>query len=140
VQLKIVGDSPRSILKKIAKKDSSIILTGRVPSISDALNQSIIAIAPMQSGSGMQFKILEAMACAIPVVTTTLGLGDIKAMPGKEIVIADDPLDFSNAVIRLLESEDLCNQIGDLGRSYSIRNHNWKHLNQKFFDNINNCL
>ena len=35
----------------------------------------------------MQNKILEAMACAIPVVGTTLGIGDIKAIPGKEVII-----------------------------------------------------
>ena len=86
----------------------------------------------MQSGSGMQFKILEAMACGVPVVTTARGLGDISASPGKDILVADSPKDFSRAVVSLLESEPLSRDVGDRGLRYVRANHSWDVLNERF--------
>lgn len=75
-------------------------ILGLVPSMADTLRQAAVAVAPMQSGSGMQSKILEAMASGLPVVTTTLGLGDIGARVDWEIMVADDPQGVSQAVTR----------------------------------------
>jgi len=119
-KLFIIGDNPKWSLKLLEKKYSSVFVTGRVHSMSDALSDATVAIAPMQSGSGMQFKILEAMALSVPVVTTTLGLGDIKAQINK--LIHD-------------KIYNLC--IGKNGHSYVLKNHNWNKLNQKFLTFLN---
>ena len=131
-RLVIAGNEPQPRIISLSTNDSSISVTGRVPSIADVLNTATVAIAPMQSGSGMQFKILEAMACGVPVVTTTLGLGDIAAQPGKDLLIADDPLEFSNSVIRLIHSAELNQAVGDNGLQYVSHNHSWDAMNQKF--------
>ena len=128
----IAGSNPIAKVMALAQRGADIEITGRVPSIAGILNAATVAIAPMQSGSGMQFKILEAMACAIPVVTTGLGLGDIAAFPGRELLVADTPQEFSQAVIRLLNESEFANEIGDNGMHYVHRNHNWKFLNQRF--------
>jgi glycosyltransferase involved in cell wall biosynthesis len=56
------------------------------------LNKAQIIISPMQSGYGMHIKLLEAMATAVPVVSTRMGLGAIKATHGLNILIAENPL------------------------------------------------
>jgi polysaccharide biosynthesis protein PslH len=132
VQLVIAGSNPNAAVSAHAQKDPAITVTGRVPSVAAIINSATIAIAPMQSGSGMQFKILEAMACAIPVVTTVLGLGDIDARPNKELLTADTSQEFSQAVIRLLSEKELATTIGENGMHYVHRNHNWNTLNQRF--------
>jgi glycosyltransferase involved in cell wall biosynthesis len=76
-------------------------LVGRVESMGDFLRTAEVAIAPMQSGSGMQNKVLEAMACGTPTVVTLLGLGDIAAARGKHLLVADTELEFVDAIRRL---------------------------------------
>lgn len=92
---------------------------------------------PIQSGSGMQFEILEAMACGLPVVTTQLGLGDVHAEPNKEIILADSPIAFARSVIEMFGSESLASCVGDNGCNYVQSNHNLGVINQKFATKCN---
>ena len=122
--LTIVGANPCKVVRELGKKTGVRVL-GFVESMSDALNGAQVAVAPMQSGSGMQFKVLEAMACGIPVVASSLGLGDIKALPGLEVQIGDTAEAFASHVIRLLRDPELARNIGQRGRDFVLRNHNW---------------
>jgi glycosyltransferase involved in cell wall biosynthesis len=128
----IVGSNPRLSVQALGKLDKTIVVLGRVPSVASILNSAMVAIAPMQSGSGMQFKILEAMACGVPVVTTTLGLGDISATPGQDLLVADSPAEFSKAVVDLLKSQELAADVGEHGMQYVQSNHSWDALNERF--------
>jgi glycosyltransferase involved in cell wall biosynthesis len=73
----------------------------------------------------MQFKILEAMACALPVVATMVGLGDIKASPDREIVVANTAADFATQVKRLLRDSALSEKIGRAAREFVTCHHSW---------------
>jgi polysaccharide biosynthesis protein PslH len=132
VQLVIAGSNPHANVVALADKDKQITVTGRVPSVAAILNGAKVALAPMQSGSGMQFKILEAMACGVPVVTTALGLGDISARPGKDILVADSSAEFTQAIVGLLKSVQMAEDIGDHGMQYVYTNHSWNALNERF--------
>jgi glycosyltransferase involved in cell wall biosynthesis len=85
-----------------------------------------VAIAPMQSGSGIQNKILEAMASGLPVVTTTLGIGSLKAEPGREILVADSPEKFAKTVIGLLQNGELAEAIGYQASKFVAEKHSWE--------------
>jgi sugar transferase (PEP-CTERM/EpsH1 system associated) len=111
IQLIIAGKNPGPSIKKYNNGNSMQVL-GYVDSVATVLQEARIAIAPLQSGSGMQFKILEAMACALPVVTTTIGLGTIPAVNKKSILVADDPNDFAQCCINLLTDDSLAEAIG----------------------------
>lgn len=136
-QFLIVGQNPSSTILSFSKKNSSIKVTGRVPSVIDLLNEATVAVAPMQSGSGMQIKILEAMACAIPIVCTTLGIGDIQATSGKEVLIEDNAKGFSKKVIDMIKSKKENYRIGKNGQNYIDKNHSWKNLNKIFLNFMN---
>lgn len=111
IGLVIAGKNPGSGIKKYNNGDSVQVL-GYVNSVAAVLREARLAIAPLQSGSGMQFKILEAMACALPVVTTTIGLGAIPAVNNESILVSDDPDDFAQCCIRLLTDDTLAEAIG----------------------------
>ncbi|MDB5961804.1 MAG: glycosyl transferase group 1 family protein [Massilia sp.] len=134
VRLVIVGNAPQPSVVALGKQDSAIDVMGRVPSMAAILKTAAVAIAPMRSGSGMQFKILEAMACAVPVVATTIGLGDIGAQAGTDIVIRDDGRDFAAAVIELLGSPEKRDVIGRAGMKYVQQHHSWDAINSTFVD------
>ncbi len=98
---------------------------GRVESMGDFLRTAEISIAPMQSGSGMQFKVLEAMACGVPTVVTRLGLGDIQALHGEHTLVADEESSFVDAIRSLFGSEELRNRLGRAGCDLVAANHSW---------------
>jgi len=127
MKLIIAGGNPPQKLKNISKQFPGTVVTGFVESIAQYLNNSSLSIAPMQSGSGMQNKILEAMACGLPVVSTTLGLGSIRATPEREIVIANTPEAFIKAVVLLIQDDKQAQKIGSNAREYVMNNHSWEH-------------
>jgi glycosyltransferase involved in cell wall biosynthesis len=127
----VAGSNPTAEVLAL-RSDDSITVSGRVPSLVAVINDAKISIAPMQSGSGMQFKILEAMACSVPVVTTSLGLGDIAAKPGQAIIVADTPDSFVRSIVNLMLSPDIRQTIGEAGLHYVNEHHSWDTLNAKF--------
>jgi glycosyltransferase involved in cell wall biosynthesis len=76
------------------------------------------------------------MACGVPVVTNTLGLGDIAAVEGQDILLADTPDSFTKTVILLLQSEEFRSKIGESGMRYINLNHSWDALNRHFEQSV----
>ena len=130
-RLVIAGSNPAPSVSALVV-DSSITVTGRVVSMAAVLNASQVAVAPMQSGSGMQFKVLEAMACGVPVVATTIGLGDIGATVNEEILIGDTPEAITELVVVLLREASQRAKIGEAGFNYVVANHQWHSINNRF--------
>lgn len=120
---------------KFMRSGIMIKVKSDVLSIFDEIYESDIYIAPMQSGSGMQFKIIEAMACGKPVITSTLGLGSIECKGNqKDIIIADTPEDFFSAIKALSENETLRKQIGAEARQTIMDNYGEKSVGRKIED------
>lgn len=128
----VVGNRPQPSLVALGKADSSIEVMGRVPSVAEVIKTAAVAVAPMRSGSGMQLKILEAMSCGIPVVTTAIGHGDIGCVAGVDMLVQDGAAEFARDVISLLRSAALREQVGSAGYAYVQENHSWDAINQRF--------
>lgn len=132
----ICGANPSNAVESLSTRYPNVTVTGRVESIAAELGKSWISIAPMQSGAGMQNKILEAMSCGLPVVTTTIGRGSIAAEPGSEILVADKAADFTEHVLKLLYHPYMRDSLGSCARLYVSRNHDWKAIGQSFITSI----
>ncbi|MFN9622334.1 MAG: glycosyltransferase family 4 protein [Cyanobacteriota bacterium] len=109
VHLYIVGmNSDREFA---SLRDVNITVTGKVESVLPYLCHSDVALVPLRFESGTRFKILEAGACKVPVVSTTLGAEGLPVTDGKDILIADEPHLFAAAIIKLFSNPELANQI-----------------------------
>ena len=110
-RFRIVGRNPDRRVQKWASnstnEDGSIEVTGRVPSIVEHLRQSAVVIVPLRIGGGTRLKIYEAMATAKAVVSTTVGAEGLDVHNGRDIILADDPRSFAQAVIMLLRDPEL---------------------------------
>jgi glycosyltransferase involved in cell wall biosynthesis len=99
--LYIVGRGSKETLSDIRSDD--VTVTGELASVLPYLCNASVALVPLRYESGTRFKILEAGACGIPVVSTTLGAEGIPARNGVDLWLADDPDSFANAVLRVLD-------------------------------------
>lgn len=125
VQMMIVGPG---LPKKLARKcqDLGVFVTGFVPNLSEYLSQATVAIAPMRSGSGMQFKVLEAMAAGTPVVATSYALGGLNAEVNKHLLVGDSPETFAAQVVKLLNNPELQAEIAENAYQFIAKNFSWE--------------
>jgi glycosyltransferase involved in cell wall biosynthesis len=82
-------------------------------------------VVPLRLGGGTRFKIVEAMAMGKAVVSTTLGAEGIEAVPGRDLLIEDEPAAFAEAVNRLLADTDMATRIGQSARRLAVRQYSW---------------
>jgi len=111
VHFYIIGKGSDTTLSDI--KDPGITTTGKLPSVLPYLCHADVALVPLKWESGTRFKILEAGACGIPVVSTTLGAEGIPVTHGKDILIADEPEPFANSIVRLITDRDFAVEIAE---------------------------
>jgi sugar transferase (PEP-CTERM/EpsH1 system associated) len=124
VKLWIVGKDPTAEILAYGNSPE-IMVTGYVEDIRPYLRSATVAVAPVRYGVGIQNKVLEAMACATPVVSTSQAISALQVIPGQDLLIADEPGDFADQVVRLLADRSLRKEIGEAGLSYVQKNHKW---------------
>jgi polysaccharide biosynthesis protein PslH len=88
-----------------------VIATGKLASALPYLQNADISLVPLKFESGTRFKILEAGACGVPVVTTTLGAEGLPVVDGRHVLIADEPGAFADAVVRVLQDGELARHL-----------------------------
>jgi len=131
VRLRIVGSQPPDGLRALAR-DPAITVTGYLPDIRPALGSATIAICPITVKVGIQNKVLEAMAMGLPVVTTSAGASGLGALPGRDLLVANTPVEFAAHVGWLLANPDARSALGRAGRRYVEANHRWERAVSQF--------
>lgn len=124
VRLTIVGKDPSQDIRALGV-DSRITVTGTVDDIRPYLWSASIAVVPLVYGAGIQNKILEAMACGTPVVTTSNAISSLDLTCGKELQVADGAEEFAGAILELLNDRDRRLEISAAGLDYVKNHHNW---------------
>lgn len=130
VRLMIVGKDPGAAILELGI-DPRIMVTGTVEDIRPYLWEAAIAVVPLVYGAGIQNKILEAMACGTPVVTTSRTLSSIDAISGRELMVADGAEEFSRAILGLLDNPEMRLDIGAAGLAYVRKHHSWATVAQE---------
>ena len=82
-------------------------------------------MAPLQLARGIQNKVLEAMAMALPTVVTPAAAEGIDAEPGRHLELAAHPDEFARKLGELLDSPDYRRQLGTSGRAHLEKRYGW---------------
>ncbi|MBR9790881.1 MAG: TIGR03087 family PEP-CTERM/XrtA system glycosyltransferase [Gammaproteobacteria bacterium] len=99
--LTIAGMNPTPAIARLQGVDN-VRVTGFVDDILPYFHECNIFVAPFRIARGIQNKILQAFACGLPVVSTSMGAEGIKCTPGQNIEVGDEPNDMFDAIKRLM--------------------------------------
>lgn len=121
VHLILCGSSPTSEVHALA--EDRVTVTGWVPKTEPYIARTLVSVAPLRYGAGMKGKVGEALACGLPVVTTTVGAEGMDLVDGMHARIADDAESFAAAVIQVLSEDDVWRRLSYQGKTHV--NHLW---------------
>src|SRR4029079_9450287 len=122
---RLVGRNPEAIEPYIAGVEG-VECTGAGEDAIRELAAAKVVVFPLLSGSGTRLKIIEAWAAGAPVVSTTVGAEGLPVCHGRNLLLADDPASFANAVSFLLASPSERERIGRHGREQYERELTWE--------------
>jgi glycosyltransferase involved in cell wall biosynthesis len=120
----LVGARPAARVRKWAN-NPRIKVTGFVPDVRTYLREAVVSVCPVRLRVGTQTKILEALTCGTPVVTSSAGNHGIGAISGKHLYVTDDPREFANAVVSLLVAHKW-NEFSENGRRFVRDRFSWE--------------
>jgi len=120
---KIIGGQPPASLLALA--GPRVELTGFVSDLRPHLAAAAAVVVPLRLGGGTRLKIVEAMAMGKATVSTTLGAEGIEAVPGRDLLVEDEPVAFADAVNRLLAEPGLAARIGQSARQLAVERYAW---------------
>ena len=120
----IVGRSPTEEVKALHGVNGTRVW-GAVDDIRPWLRGADMALAPLVIGRGVQNKVLEAMAMALPTVLTAPAATGIPAADGDEFVVADNDADLAAAVVRLARDNEEAHRIGQAARRFVVDRFSW---------------
>jgi sugar transferase (PEP-CTERM/EpsH1 system associated) len=120
-----VGQRPHRRLA-VVREDPAVTMTGFVEDTRPYIANSAVYVVPLRMGGGTRFKILEAMAMGKPVVSTRLGAEGFPVTHGQELLLADEPEVFADAVVSLLRSVERREALGRAGRAFVEARYDWR--------------
>lgn len=129
VEVVIAGSAPTSAVRQLATRHAPRVrVTGYVSDLRPHLRGATVAVAPIPYGAGIQNKVLEAMACGLPVVASPQASSAIQAQVGRDLWVADNPAEFAAALLRLLAEPETRRRLGEAARAYTVAHHRWERI------------
>lgn len=131
VRVRIVGRNPtREVLAWGGRP--GVTVAGSVPDVRPHLAEAGVVVVPLRVGGGTRIKILEALAAARPVVSTTVGAEGLELRDGEHLLLANDPHAFARSAARLLEDGHLRRRLTEAGRRLVLERYAWSDIGRRF--------
>ena len=126
------GRKPTNAILNLAEQDSLIQVSGTVPDIRPYVWGAAVSIVPLRIGGGTRLKIFESMAAGTPVVSTMLGAEGLPVEPGTHLLVADNPADFAESCLRLIEDRAVAAKLAKAGRDLVASRFSWETVSLQF--------
>lgn len=130
-RLWIVGNAPTPEIFSFQEKDTSITVTGGIPDIRDAFNGAHVLLAPVFSGKGTRYKILEAMASETPIVATSTAVEGLGVEHGIHVMVGDNANEMARETVKLLQNKQLQKKLAQNGKLFVKDRYDWKKISQR---------
>jgi sugar transferase (PEP-CTERM/EpsH1 system associated) len=124
VEFRIIGSNPSKRVLALSQHPG-VVVTGHVPDVRCYLQDAALSVAPLRIARGTQNKILESMAMGIPVVATPCAAKGICAVPGRDLLVAEDPALFARHTLDLLQNPQLRGNLSEAGQRQVKASHLW---------------
>jgi glycosyltransferase involved in cell wall biosynthesis len=118
-------------LKVPARVAHAVRPTGFVDDVAPLVRASVVYVVPLRSGSGTRLKVLEAMACARPIVSTRIGAQGIDLTHERDVLFADDAACFARAVLGLLDDAQRAARLGAAARALAQARYDWSTIGRE---------
>lgn len=118
----------------------NVEVTGPVDDMATAVADARLGVCPVRLAAGVQNKVLEYMALGLPVVTSSIGLEGFEAQPERDLLVADTPEEYANAISRLWNDDMLRAQLANNGRAYVDTHHQWRNRLSPLVDRVAELL
>ncbi|HYO48300.1 MAG TPA: glycosyltransferase [Chloroflexia bacterium] len=125
VRLQIVGATPTDRVRALHDANNGIEVLGKVPEVTTYLHKATIAVCPMRSGSGIQNKVLEAMATGTPVVATSIANRGVQGHPDRDLLVADTAEAFAQAIANLLDNPPRRERLATSAQHFVAQRFQW---------------
>lgn len=122
-RLKIIGSHPPADV--LSHAGPRVEVAGLVDDLQRHLSEAAVILVPLRIGGGTRLKILESLAMAKAIVSTSLGAEGIAATSGEHLMIADEPSALADITGRLLDDPALTRRLGAAGRALAERSYSW---------------
>lgn len=123
VTLLLAGANPTSAVRSLAS--ASVTVSGWLNDMRTAYSESKVFVAPMQSGSGMQNKLLEAMCMELPCVTTSLAAAPLSVLHGAQVLIGNSDEEIAQHILHLLDNPKEADELAKVSRLFVQENFEW---------------
>jgi glycosyltransferase involved in cell wall biosynthesis len=125
INFMVVGANPPKELIKIAEENTRVKITGYVEDPYIILKSSLAVIAPMQTGAGIQNKVLEAMALGCLVIISSLAAKPIGGIHKEHFLIVDNPDEIANFINEIKDNPQKYEYIKENAKQYIKEKFTW---------------
>ncbi len=130
-KLWIVGNAPTEKIKRYGSQDDQITVSGRIPDIRTAFKNSHVLTAPVFSGKGTRYKILEAMASGTPIVATSTAIEGLHVKNKQHVLMADTAKNIAQQTIKVIQNQELWQKLSENGQNFVRENYDWQLISKK---------
>jgi len=130
-QLRIVGNAPTGEILSLADRSQSISVEGGIPDIRTAFGASQVLIAPVLSGKGTRYKVLEALASGTAVVATPTAVEGLKVQDGEHVMIGTTAQELANHTLDLLRHPAKQKRLAENGKRFVKKYYDWSLISKE---------
>ncbi len=137
-KLYLVGNKPPEEVRRLAS--TNVVVTGFVEDIHEYIARAAVVVIPLRVGAGTKHRIFQALAMGKALVTTSVGAEGIPLKHGETAMITDDPQQFADYTVQLLNDAQMRSRLGENGRKLVLERYDWRSiyptLDQAFHDAV----
>jgi len=140
IKLWILGRNMPDKIKNLATGKNIIIDDNNKDDTSKIFKEAYVLLAPIRAGGGTSYKILEAMASGVGVVTTNLGLEGLDAKNNVHALASEHEDELANLVLGLVQDHSLYRKLTLNARKLIEEKYDWKIIAQKLDEIYMSCF